>query len=482
MALSTPKDPRLAPNILYAQRANEWQFFLDSLVGGAQYLRGNYLFKHVKEDASDFKARNDRAVPSGHAGRVIEAYKSLISRKEVRREYAANDDFNSFVLENCDRHEHPLDWYVMEKVFPITQAAGFSWVLVDMPVVPEGVTVRSQADEKALELNPYLVCYAPSSVVNWQFDDAGNLVFVTVRIPSGKVDPISKKPSYWSKVWTQSDWRLYDEKYRVIGNGVHNLGVVPFVLCYNEYSLVDPYIGESAIKNIAYLNRRVFNIESLIDEFRYKQCFNFLAIPDSLVPEDGNVTTGTGNAMPVRKGDIIPSYVSPPVDPAQFLRDSRDDDVWSIYDNAGLTRPDAQKTAEAKSGIALAYEFHNTNAMLVNKAKNLEAFEFGVSRIWERWKNVEVKYEVEYETDFDIRDVMSEIEKIERVIGMRLPSPTLKREYARRQVSTVLPNLAEEIRTKILAEIDAANFPEQGQGEQEGAFFSRFNAAQGATA
>jgi hypothetical protein len=46
---------------MYDEFCGWWNFYLDSYEGGDDYLRANYLYRHVKEDESDFRDRIQRS-------------------------------------------------------------------------------------------------------------------------------------------------------------------------------------------------------------------------------------------------------------------------------------------------------------------------------------------------------------------------------------------------------------------------------------
>jgi len=430
------------------------ELYLRSYECGATYLAGGYLFPHQRETPADYKYRKKRAVPPGFAKAVINTYKSLISRTKPSRTWSG-DEFGEF-LEDVDKRGTNISNFMLENAFPISQATGMTWILVDQPVVPDltdstGETRKlTEADRIALGIRPYLIEYDGTQIINWQFDGFGKLEWVTVRTG------IKKNTTY--KVWDRWDWTTYDADGTKIDTGFHNLGEVPFVILYNDRSVFDRNIGLSAISNIAYLNREIFNLVSLLQEFMYKQCFNFLALDKSLLTEEGIAVLGSSNAIPVPPGGFAPMYVSPPSAPAQFLMDQIKDDINRIYQEAGLVDQSAQQVAQAQSGIARAFVFHNTNTLLGKKARNLEEAEMGIAHLYELYTGQNVKYTVDYADNFDIKDATAELDEVVKFLSLRINSSELKRFRAKQMVDRLMPQLTEEQRDAVDKQIDVDGF------------------------
>jgi hypothetical protein len=374
----------------------------------------------------------------------------------------------------------------MESCFPTSQAVGWTWVLVDTPRFdsPEQAPI-TLADKLEGNIFPYCVHYDPTYVVNWSFDGFGVLQYVTLALPA-YVDPVTgKKIAERVRLYDTEGWYEYSSVGgKLLAEREHDLGRVPFAILYNERSLMDANIGLSAINNIAFLNRDCFNLMSLLQEFLYKQCFNILAVDADLLTDKGKAVIGTSNAWPVNSGGIIPQYISPPADPAQFIMDVIDKDISTIYQEAGLVDRSAQQTAQAQSGISRAFEFHNTNSLLSQKANELERFEQEVADIWFGWEDQENDYVVDYPDDYDIRDLTAELDEAERIFKLPIKSPTMKRVVAKRIVARIVPEADAEEEDAIAEEIDSSTFeaaPAPGQAPAAGfsALAARFNSAGG---
>lgn len=475
-------DLRLKPSKFYEAQVKHWQFLLQSYESGQMYLAGGNLFRHRREQEDNFKDRVQRSVPPGFARAVINTYRSLLSRGEVSRE-TKNAQFKAFLEEDCDQRGRGLGKFIMETVFVPSQAVGWSWVLVDMPRFgTSGDAPVTLADKIEANAFPYCVHYDATQVINWSFDGFGNLEWLTLALPAS-IDPETGKATKPRvRLYDTMIWAEYTEHGKLLVDGEHGLGKVPFAILYNERSLIDQNVGLSAINNIAYINRECYNLMSLLQEFLYKQCFNVMALDENSLSEEGKKIIGTTNAIPVPAGGFTPQYVTPPSDPAQFLMDVIEQDIARIYHEAGLVDRSAQQVAQAQSGISRAFEFHNTNTMMVAKAAELERFEQEIADIWFRWEDQEYDYTVAYGDDYDIRDKTAELDEAKKVFDLPIQSPTLKQLVAKRLASVIAPDADAEEEARMIAEIEADLFQAaQAQGGPNPGGFSalaqRFNRA-----
>lgn len=447
--VTAPLESRLVkPSKEYSDLKPYWEFLIASYSSGYRYVSKRTLFKHARETDTDYANRLRRATPPGYARAVINTYASLLRRGGASRS-TGNPEFEEFLKTDCDMRGTPFDQFVLDVCFPVSQAIGFTWCLVDMLPVPD--EVLSAADEQEAGLVPYTVHYSPLDVVNWGWDMFGRLAHATVKakLPDGK-------DGY--KLWLPDSWALYSAEYALLDRQDHSAGVVPFALLYNERDPSDQNAGVSAITNIAYLNREVFNLQSLIQEFMYKQCFNILILDEDMLSDKGRLAIGTSNALPASKEGVLPQYVSPPSEPAQYLRETIDSDIQAIYAEAGLVDRSAHQQAQAQSGISRAFEFHNTNTLLRKKASNLEDFERAVADLWFAWMDGDSDYVVSYPADFDIRDLTQELDEFDRIAKAPLRSPTLVKYRAKRLARMLTTEADEETAQAVEDEVEEATF------------------------
>jgi len=435
----------------------QWGFYLDSYEGGEDYLQADYLFRHVKEDEASFDDRRTRAYYYNFCRTVVDTFVAHLFRKSpgIFRETQQSQEWARF-LADVDRRGTDMTAFMQEQVAPAVQIFGHVHVIMDKPAAD--VAVASRADEEAKGIRPYLVVVHPENLVDFCEDVSGRLLWARVREPA----PVSSDPfaeaaddaaQFVYRTWTQTGWMLHDEQDRLIASGEHSLGRVPMVTVYNVTSRKYPRQGVSALADIGPINRSIFNWCSLNDEFLYRQCFNILVIPDS--PMAGKRRRlGTGNALTFPPDAAkAPHYIYPPVEPGEYLLRNVESAIEQIYRLAILQAWGGRESRLERSGVAKAYDFHMTNQNLAKKARNLEAAEEELARLWGAWQGVKAfAPRVEYPSDFSMRELSEDLRTDFNLLKLNI-SKTFNKAVKKRIASNYRKLSDDELR-RITHEID----------------------------
>jgi len=217
---------------------NVW-IMIDSIMGGTKTMReaGPLLLPKFPAETSDsYEYRKNTAT-------MYPAYEhtvNVMAAKPFSRPIQVSEDTDAAIeewLDNVDREGRNLDTFAAE-LAEVAIAYGQAHIFVDYPITKPGMTV---ADEKALQVRPYLIMVKPTQIVGFR---SANGVATQVRFrefvseDSGEfgareVEQIRVlEPKSWS-VWrkvkdaraTETGWFEYD-------TGVNTLGEVPFVTIY----------------------------------------------------------------------------------------------------------------------------------------------------------------------------------------------------------------------------------------------------------
>jgi len=465
---------------MYEEFCRWWTFYLDSYEGGEDYLRANYLFRHVKEDEGDFRDRIQRSYYYNFCRTVVDTYVAHIFRKanSIYRRGDDEKDYERF-LSDVDARGNSMNTFMQEQVAPAAQIFGQVFVLVDKPRFKG--ELNSKAEERERGIRPYLAIMDPRDVMDFRLDSRGSLLWVRIReprCPSG--DPFygengsrSSCPSSQKsfpeadltrlqdgedgcvyRTWTRQQWFLHDENSNLIEADEHNLGRVPLVTVFNVESRRYPGLGVSAISDISPINRSIYNWCSLNDEFLYRQCFNILVMPE--VPGVKRRKLGAGNALtyPI-DASSPPHYIYPPVEPGEYLLKNIDAAIRQIYRLAVLGAVWGIDKPQSASGIARAYDLYQTNQNLVKKAKNLEQAEMEIGAIWGLWEGKKnFKPTVEYPIDFKISDVAEDLKNDFSVLQMNI-SESFNKALKRRAAARYMKLHPKEMQ-QVIEEIESA--------------------------
>lgn len=453
----TKKEFPLHPD--YKKLIDKWGFYLYSYEGGQEYKDfglKNYLYSHVREQQNDYQFRFQRAVFESISQVVVNTYQSHIRRKGIQRADNENKNYQEF-YDNCDLEGHNLDYFMLERVFIPAQIFGTCYVIADLPQSEK--EVASEYERKQEDIRPYLTCYYPTETVNWQWSKGKFDWIVFKESEFEKIEnPLDLKKSQGEivtyKVWTPTTWSRLDKNGTLITGGEHQWGEIPIATFYNRESMLYPLpIGLSAIKLIAELDRKCFNLSSLLDEFLYRQCFAQLVLDKEMLGKI--IETGTTRVLFGDLETLQPYFLEPPQGAAQFIVSERDRTVDSAYRFA-MIRGDSYVNEEqtAQSGVAKAYDIHDSQQNIAQKSSNMESGENKIHKLLESFHG---EMSAEYPTEFDIKTLNEELEESLGFLKADFGSVTYNREKVLKLIQRDLKSADPEMLKKIRDEINEVN-------------------------
>ena len=439
----------------YIKSKDNWEFFLHSYEGGRQYFDhgvSSYLYAHARETNADYKFRSKRAVFESISQVVVDTYKNHIRRKGITRKVSNPKSFGEF-FENCDRSGHNLDYFMLEKAFLSGQVFGACFILIDLP--SNGSEISSEYHRKQSGIIPYLTCYYPTDLVNWQYSN-GRFDWVFIEESDyEKIDnPLELKKTQKSisnyKVWTTTNYTILNSNGAEVDTQPHNWKCVPISIVYNRESLLyNLPIGLSAINLIAELDRKCFNLSSLLDEFLYRQCFAQLVLDKEMLGKI--LETGSTRVLLGDLESLQPYFLTPPSDPAQFIVAERNRTVEAAYRFAMIRDNSSIEKKGVESGVSKAYDLHDSNQNIAQKAKNCESAENNIHKLLEPFYG---KVVASYPTDFDIKSLNEELEQGLAFLKANLGSITYEKHKKLKLIARDLENTDPELLMQIKSEID----------------------------
>ena len=378
----------------YESRLADWEFFHRSYLGGAAYRGCGALFSHRLEHPTDFRRRLDRSYYLNHCRNVVDKMTALLFSKGVRIDPAPPD----FLDADANRRGDDLV-QVMRRAATLSSIFGHVFVLVDMPRV-DGEPPQTRGEELLLGIRPYLSIVSPTDVTNWEIDESGAVAWCVIRETigqdgveaGGQVRQTAGREEVY-RLWTRDAWFLYAQsagRWVLADQGVHGLGVVPIVSVRHR-DLDGGIGGESLLRDVAVINREIFNLSSLLQEILYRQTFGQLVAQGSAEEYVGEEETlsklGTSSIFLYPDGREAPRYISPQTGNAEIVVEQIDRMVDEIYRITSLQPPDRSPVSGApESGLARSYRFVDTTGILRDKADAVaDAFEraLWIASVWE---------------------------------------------------------------------------------------------------
>lgn len=447
----------LAGNSIYTSYKQQWQYLLESYVGGDEYREAGHLIKYQLESDEEYRNRLATTPLQNHCGSVISVYNSFLFKSKPKRVFGSietSPKLNNF-LYDADLDGRSFDAF-MKDVATWASVFGSCWVIVSKPATG----AASLAEEIAQDVRPYLSILTPLAVLDWSW----------TRLPNGRyeLDYLKYVEETTGDLVTIKEWTpeaikttVVDSKENVINDQtveINGLGKIPAVIAYNKRALVRG-IGISDIADIADAQKFIYNCYSEIE-----QSIRLDSHPSLVTTPDTNVGTGAGSLIHVAEGTdpglkpYLLEFSGASVDKILATIEKTVESIDKMA-NTGAIRATESRTV---SGVALETEFSLLNARLAEKATAMELVEEQIWRLYAEYENLTWDGIIEYPSHFNVRDAKNDLEFYKSAAEASVPSATYKK--------TVYKNIArlasedEDTIAQMEAEIDSADV-EQPQPE-----------------
>jgi hypothetical protein len=459
----------------YARLAPEWQFWQQSYEGGALYQEAGHLFRFPKETRSNYVERLKRASRMNFTRQVLDLLIQYLSKEVPERK---KDQAPKAVLdfwEDADRKGTTIDDF-MKDVALLAGLFGSYYVMVDKPAD----VAENKLEQDARKLKPYAYGINPLDVLDLVHDTtSGEIVQVLIReyvrgpvslLESRDSDTLQERFRLWVKTDEGILWILFRQDAEgnpeELERGLASIQRIPLVEVKR--------IGGSVIADIATLDRKVYNYDSLLDQILYEQTFSTLRLPWNGRMEEfyeqWELTLGTKSILPYDPtAGAAPDFIAPDSSQGELILKAIDQAVIQIYraknllDTVGASLP---KSTTA-SGIARGYDFEKLNAGLATFADNLEKAEEELAVLVSLWEGVNETLPpdlIDYPDAFDVKTLLQALEEA-RLLAQSVASDTFRKLMQKRLVKKAVPKLDTAEFMTVMAEIDTVRtIPENQTG------------------
>jgi hypothetical protein len=269
-----------------------------------------------------------------------------------------------------------------------------------------------------------------------------------------------KTIKYNYRLWTRTEWVLYDADYTEIDRGNHQVGRVPVDVVYDKPSKkVKSFSGISSIADISFIARDIYNKCSELNEILRNQTFAFLTIQGKSSDYD-EISVGTSKALLYPEGMNAPVYVSPPSDNATTLMAHIDKQISKIFQLAKLDGGSASQSQQVdiQSGVSKAYDFHETNAALAKKAGHMEDGEYRLWSTFAAWEGKEFDGSIQYSRDFNVKELMADLTEAEKFMRMTM-GESFEKKVKEELIKKKFPRMPSDEVEKMVEEATTASKP-----------------------
>ncbi len=493
-----------------------WRWLLDSYEGGEVYRQATYgmdpfgcplynLRRHKREApigryaGSQYNASIVGEDPSSRAGEddfqlrragtpipdfvreAVEIHLATVYETEIKREGPASLEA---WWNNVDGNGTEIKDWLADDAAPLLLVLGQLDFVIDHPLLPDGESVVSKADEIRLKVNDAVISYIlPQNMVWWELDTQGRYTECLVCEPQD-----DDKPNY--RHWTATESTLYDSRGEVLKVVSHKFKRVPIVRVFDKKSPRCANVGKSRYEVIADLMRSFYNRDSELILSDTTQAFPILQGPEDYFTADGSIPIGPNFALPKKKSSTgsMAAYeawevLDFPKGTADSIRTNKND-IRDAADRAAcLTKPagaaGSDKSTVAQSGISKRLDATNGSKLLAKLAGTLARAERQIAELvlvvlgngTASPADIEA-IKVSYPGSFDLfsaDELAGAIDKIQKILAASGQAPETEKRLISSLVRQVLPGLEKEdydaIEDEITETIDAKSQVMEQQSE-----------------
>lgn len=464
---------------LYDIFAPDWRVYAIAYEGGSSICTEEFVYKHQRENDLDYADRLRRLHYHNYCDVLVDFFINFIYAETIQRSGGTNDAWYQQFIDDVDLKGNDITTF-MKMWERDREVYGMAFVLIDEPAITPDRPIITKADEAAFNIRPYWVLLKPDEITDWQRNDFDTLTYVKRRqldtqiLSDKRKHRLEKYTEFYPDEIVVTTVDVTDqEKLKIISKTVTHstLGYIPIHCEVFKTSMQYPGMGNSFLRDLARNNIEILNLTSVDQEFLYRQCFNVLAKEtDSSVPtfgEDDSVLSTT-NVIEVPKGAAMPTYISPPADPARYISEKIAKITNEMFRRASQDTLNELFNGEGKSGFSQAQSFSKsvpfiaTRADICEKAENA-LISLTLKRLDKSWDG-KIKYKDRYELT-NITDMITQLTSLAR--DLMMPSETFVKEELKRIVAEFDGQIPVDMRKKIEGEIDAMNFDDWTETQKE---------------
>jgi len=364
----------VSTNQLYIRNRDQWQYLLESYMGGIDYRNAGHLTKYVNETAGEYQARLLSTHLENHCQSVVSTYMSFLFREQPEREFEGLelDPAVEEFLNDADMDGRSLDAF-MKEVAIWASVFGHCWILMVKP----NVGAQTKGDELAQGVRPYVNLITPLTVTDWRWrrNVNGRYDLEYLKYIEEGNDTVST-----IREWTPTEIHTYlvDHRTRQVMEHIiepNGVGDIPAMVAYSRKSPVRG-IGVSDITDIADAQKTIYNLTSEVE-----QSIRINGHPALVKTAGAEASAGAGAIIQIE--DNMDSGLKP-----YILAVSTDtnsiftaiEHTVAAIDKMANTGSIRATESRRMSGVAQQQEFELLNAKLSEKADNLQLAE---ESIWQ---------------------------------------------------------------------------------------------------
>ena len=410
--------------------------------GGPLSIGQSYIVRYPRESDAKFARRCEVAFFDSPLAQHASDFVGYLSERNPVRDLP-HPLFDA-IADDADGKGNSVDVF-FQNFMVQAKARGCMCLLVDMPAQD----ANSLGEQIAGRVAPYWTAIAPELITEYELGEDGRFVFADFA--GSYVKPDGERISAtWH--FNRQGWEVRNGAGALLDAGDHPLDQCP-ILIFSEGGDF-PSFGPFA--PIADLSKRLFNLDSELDEILRAQTFSLLTmqVPDGSTDSQKidaarvvGETIGTANLM-VHTGST-PAFIAPDSGPAATYM-ARIEAIRQRIGEIGLA---IASPNQQESGVSMQMRFHKINAALARFASQMEDLErraWGLSR---QWLGMSVAPTVQWSRDYNLADAATELEVLASMQATAMPQAVIAAQQ-KRIVAVQFSGADQEEQDVIYAAID----------------------------
>ena len=445
----------------YTAKSRMWRRYRHLYAGGEQFREhaGEYLLRRQKEPAEVYHERLARVFYENYLGSIVDWYTATLVRREPVLEFEGTNerakDFFAGFVQNCDLRGTTLTQFFKQQ---ITEAlvCGKSYVVVDFPRADSPALTRADEDASGRS-RAYLVSYNADELINWSYDQGGDLEWVVIRTSLLKQDNV--RSFGWKR---ETRWIYYDrERFEIYGRGGADQKTIELVdqgshgfAGIGRVPVFDLRITEGLwlANKIALLQLEHFNKSNALG---WALTMGLFAMPVIYSERPFSQITGESYYIQLGPEDRF-GWTEPAGNVFQIAADNLDRLKDEIYRVSYLMQQAGDGSGTIQSGLSQQWDFSVTQEILRAYGDIVKDAIRNVLSAIVAARQDDLAIDVVGLDEFDITDFGTEAADAKSLLALGIQSPTLTKQIQKRVAMKYLCDSRQEIKNRIAEEIDAA--------------------------
>lgn len=395
---------------------NDYLFIEHAYRGISGFKDGKYLIPHQREAFYNTRRQFSDYVNFIHP--IVRAMLDPVFTDKINRDY--DGELTEKFVNDCNGNGMHIQSFVSIAT-EYVRLHSICFIVVDnVTDQPETMTEAVRQNKK-----PYAYIRKAYQVETYTLNMYGGLE--DIMFIDKKVTIENKEVQLYRK-WTPTETQLFKKKddyakgdevkYVPYENAViHGLGVLPVIALYDsDRDDPDILLPHPKMYGIAKLNHSIYNQDSERRELERNQGFAILCVQEGDGSPAGK-TIGSSNYLQVPlEASNMPEFVSPEAELLAGLLEQREkkrENLFSLAEQNGVIGV----TKEAKSGVALSYEFRAYESTLQKTSEIATRAETEIIELFKLWTRTNFKYEFEYPIEFQPQRELEQVTIYDTVLN-----------------------------------------------------------------